>query len=50
LFAELDKETTDLILKIFPNRSDSDKKVVTIVMKKFQRQEGSMDCGITGTS
>jgi len=59
LFAELDEETTDSILKIFPNRSNSDKKVVTIVMKKFQRQEGSVDCGlrihhysdgITGTS
>jgi len=38
LFAELDEETTDSILKIFQNRSNSDKKVVTIVMKTFQRQ------------
>jgi len=26
--------------------SNSDKKAVTIVMKKFQRQKGSIDCGL----
>ena len=46
LFAALDEKSNDLILKIFQNRNSSDKKAITIVMKHFQRQEGSVDCGL----
>ena len=46
LFAALDEESADLILKIFQDHNGSDKKAITIVMKNFQRQERSVDCGL----
>ena len=45
LFSELDKESSDLILRIFHNRNN-DGKSVTIIMKNMQKQNGSVDCGL----
>ena len=42
----LDQENTDIILRIFQNHNNNEKKAVTIVMKNLQRQEGSTDCGL----
>ena len=46
LFEALNKESTNLILKIFQNHNGSDKNAFTIVMKKLQKQEESVDCGL----
>ena len=47
LFAELDQESMDIVLRIFQDHHNTkDKKAVTIVMKNLQKQEGSTDCGL----
>ena len=45
VFTELDQETSDLILRMFHNR-DNNRNNVTIMMKKSQKQIGSVDCGL----
>ena len=45
VFTELDQETSDLILRMFHNR-DNNGNNVTIIMKKSQKQIGSVDCGL----